>query len=59
MTDAQVQDLGNKAVAVLDCVKSGNRAGFVAGLIGLGMPGQFVDFLAAKAFSNADHDQGN
>jgi hypothetical protein len=59
MTDAQVHDLGNKAVAVLTCVKSGDRAGFVTGLTKLGMPQPFVDFLAVKAFSNADHDQGH
>jgi hypothetical protein len=59
MTDARVQDMGNKAVAVLACVKSGDQAGFVAGLTKLGMPKPFVDFLAVKAFSNADHDKGD
>jgi hypothetical protein len=59
MTDKQVQDMGDKAVAVLTCVKSGDRVGFVTGLTKLGMPQPFIDFLAVKAFSNADHDQGH
>ena len=59
MTDAQVQDMGNRAVKVLACVKSGDRKGFESSLTALGMPKQFIDFLAAKAFSNADHNQSH
>lgn len=58
MTDAQVNDMGHRALEVMQCVKTGDKAGFEAGLSSLGLPEQFVAFLSQKAFNHANDKGG-
>jgi hypothetical protein len=54
MTDRQIAELGVKAEAVMGKLREGDRLGFESALASIGLPPQFVAFLSAKAFENAN-----